>query len=140
MKDETLSIIRRAFVVWLVIALAESVHGTARILFLQPLIGDFPARQLAVFSGILIILAIAYLFSGWLRAKNDLQLFAVGLLWIVLTLTFEISLGRAMNLSWARIFSDYDIADGGLMPIGLAFMLLAPLIAAKLKARRQAAN
>ena len=132
---ENVSVFWRAVAVWLVIALAESIHGTTRVIFLQPLVGDFPARQLAVFSGILIILAIAYSFVRWLGAKSNFQLLFVGLLWILLTLAFEISLGRAMNLSWQRIFSDYDIANGGLMSIGILFMAFAPLIAAKLKRR-----
>jgi hypothetical protein len=38
-----------------------------------------------------------------------------------------------MNLSWQRILSDYDLANGGLMGFGLLFMLFAPLIAAKIR-------
>ena len=41
----------RAFLVWLLIIAIESVHGTLRVLFLQPLVGDFRARQIAVFTG-----------------------------------------------------------------------------------------
>jgi hypothetical protein len=133
MRDDFLPVIWRAFSVWLIIVLAESLHGTARVIFLQPVFGDFRARQIAVFSGILIILTIAYFFVGWMRAKNTRQLFFVGLLWVVLTLAFEISLGRLLNLSWTRILSDYDILNGGLMPLGLLFMIFAPLSAAKLR-------
>jgi hypothetical protein len=38
-----------------------------------------------------------------------------------------------MHLSWDRIFSDYRIADGGLMPIGLLVLALAPLLAEKIR-------
>ena len=38
----------RAFAVWLLIVVAESVHGTLRQLVLAPLIGDLPARQWGV--------------------------------------------------------------------------------------------
>ena len=123
----------RGFVVWIFIICAEFLHGTARIIFLQPLVGDFRTRQIAVFTGILLILAISYLFGGWLRAANNLQLFLIGLMWLALTALFEISLGRALNLSWERIFSDYDILNGGLMSFGLLFLMLSPLIAARLK-------
>jgi hypothetical protein len=58
---------------------------------------------------------------------------AVGAIWVVLTVLFEITLGRLMNLSWQRILSDYDLANGGLMGFGLLFMLFAPLIAAKIR-------
>lgn len=132
-KQNRIAIIGRAFTVWLVIVLAESLHGTARVILLQPVSGDFRARQFAVFSGSLIILAISYFFVRWIRAADSFQRLAVGLLWSVLTIIFEISLGRLMNFSWERIFSDYDLTNGGLMGIGLLFMFFAPLIAAKLK-------
>jgi hypothetical protein len=135
MKNEFFSVIRRAFLVWLVIVFAESLHGTIRVIFLQPILGDFAARQVAVFSGTLIILTIACFFVRWIRAKNNSQLFLVGLMWVLLTVGFEISLGRAMNFSWERIFSDYDVANGGLMGFGLLFMIFAPLIAEKLRNR-----
>jgi hypothetical protein len=133
MKDNFLSTAWRGFVVWIFIICAEFLHGTARVIFLEPYVGGFRARQIAVLTGILLILAISCLFVGWLRAVNNSQLLFVGLIWLVLTVIFEISLGRALNLSWERIFSDYDILNGGLMPFGLLFLSLAPLIAAKLK-------
>ena len=50
-----------------------------------------------------------------------------------MTVGFEIVLGRfALNLSWERIASDYNMAAGGLMPLGLLVMLAAPLMFAKL--------
>lgn len=50
------------------------------------------------------------------------------------TLVFEIALGRlVLNYSWERMVLDYEIAQGGLMLIGLAVLLFAPLIAATLR-------
>lgn len=129
----TTSVLTRGFIVWLFIIAAEFVHGTARILLLQPLTGDLRARQIAVFTGILIILTITYLFIGWIRAASRTQLLAIGVMWLVLTVAFEISLGRLLNLSWERIFSDYDLANGGLMSFGLLLLTLAPLITASVK-------
>ncbi len=134
MKTQNLPVILRGFAVWLIIIFAESLHGTARAILLEPLVGDFRARQIAVFTGALIILTISFLFVRWLRAINSRQLLAVGFLWLVLTVAFEILLGRfVMRLSWERIFSDYDISSGGLMPFGLLFLIFAPFIAAQLK-------
>jgi hypothetical protein len=56
--------------------------------------------------------------------------------WVVLTVGFEITLGRALGYSWERIASDYNITEGGLLPLGLVIMTLAPLIAARLRDRR----
>lgn len=124
----------RAFAVWLVIVAVESAHGTLRKLFLAPSVGDFRARQIAVFTGSLLILGVACLFAGRIRAGTTGRLLAVGLLWLFLTLLFEFGLGLfVLNYSWERVASDYDLSRGGLMPFGLALLALAPLIAARLR-------
>ena len=122
----------RAFTVWLVIIVAESVHGTLRQIFLAPLVGDFPARRIAFFTGMVLIFFIALCFIRWIRAGNSKQLFAVGLLWMCLTALFEFGLGFfVLNYSRERMLEDYDVSRGGLMGFGLLFMLFAPWLAAK---------
>jgi hypothetical protein len=57
----------------------------------------------------------------------------VGIMWFLLTLTFEIVFGRlVMHASWQRLGSDYDLVHGGLLPLGLLLLAAAPLITAKL--------
>lgn len=126
----------RAFTVWLIIIFAESIHGTLRQIFLAPLVGDFPARRIAFFSGLVIISLITYFFIRWISASNVKSLFVVGLMWLILTKIFELSLGRfVMNFSWEKIFEDYDISRGGLMAFGLLYMLFIPYLATKLRTR-----
>lgn len=123
----------RAFAAWLVIAATESVHGTLRQLFLAPLIGDLPARQVSVFTGSGLIFVIALLLVRWIGATRPGPLLGVGLLWLVLTFLFEITLGRLLGMDWQRILADYDLCRGGLMPIGMVVLLLAPLAAARFR-------
>lgn len=124
----------RALAVWLVLMVAESVHGTLRMLLLAPFVGDFKARQISVFTGSLLILAVTYLFVRWIRAETTARLLVVGLVWLALTVLFEVVLGRfVMGYSWDRLASDYDLARGGLMPFGLVMLTLSPLVAAKLR-------
>ncbi|HPA74024.1 MAG TPA: hypothetical protein PKY31_17265 [Spirochaetota bacterium] len=126
--------IARALAVWLVIIAAETVHGFARGLFLAPLLGDFRARQVAVFTGMILIFCVSLAFARWLRAGGTARLLAVGILWVCLTVAFEVLVGRfAAGLDWGRIASDYDIARGGLLPVGLAFMAVSPWLAARIR-------
>lgn len=121
----------RAFVVWLTVMTAEVVHGVLRTLFLVPLVGDFRARQLGVLTGSVLILAIAFLCAGWIRARPGERL-AVGAIWVCLTLAFEVVLGRLLlGYPWERLWSDYDVLRGGLMPFGLLVMGLAPAVAGR---------
>lgn len=123
----------RAFAVWLVIIFAESVHGIFRQLFLAPVVGDFQARRIGVFVGMILIFVFAFLFVRWIAARTTKSLFAVGLLWMILTAAFEIALGRFLGFSPERIFEDYDISHAGLIAFGLVFMTFAPWLVAKLK-------
>ena len=59
----------RALTVWLLLITAELVHGIVRALVLAPVVGDFRARQLGVFTGSLLILLITALTIRWIRAR-----------------------------------------------------------------------
>lgn len=124
----------KAMLIWLMFIVAESLNGTIRELWLVPVLGDVRAHQVAFITGSILILTIATLFIRWLGASRMSQLFMVGFLWLVLTVTFEIVLGRfILGYSWERIVADYNLFQGGLMLIGLILLLLAPLIAARLR-------
>ena len=115
--------------------LAETVHGIARTLLLEPLVGDLRARQIAVFTGSLIIIAIAVITIRWIGERQPARLLTIGALWVGLTVAFEMGLGRfVFGYPWARLASDYDLTAGGLLPLGLLVMALAPWIAARLRA------
>lgn len=130
----------RAMAVWLLIMLTETLHGTARIFLLVPILGDFRARQITVFTGALLIFTVASLLIKWIKPLNTVQCYIIGLLWVSCTVAFEISLGvLAFNMSWQRIAEDYNLLQGGLMPLGLLLMFLTPLAAAKARSVFQTA-
>jgi len=114
--------------------LAETLHGIARNLWLVPIVGDFRARQICVFSGATILFAITWWRMDWLRLKTKSAQLQVGGFWVVCTLAFELLLGRYVaGLSWQKATADLRIWEGGLLPIGLFFLLLSPLLASRLK-------
>jgi hypothetical protein len=121
--------------VWLLIILVETVHGILRTLFVAPVVGDFRARQIAVFTGSVLILAVAWLTRRWIGASTHRDQLMVGLAWAGGTVLFEIGLGRLLGLSWGRILEDYNLARGGLMSLGLVILTLAPMITATMDAR-----
>jgi hypothetical protein len=120
----------RTVAVWLLMMLIESVHGVLRAMLLVPRVGDLPARQIGVFTGSLLILAVTYVSLGWLRLDWPRLRFVAGVVWVVLTLAFEVVLGRfVLDYPWSRLAADYNLARGGLMGLGLLVMLFAPSIA-----------
>ena len=123
----------RALLVWLAIIAAETVHGILRQLLLVPLVGDVAARQIGVPVGCLIILAITCACIRWLGSRTISEHLQVGVVWVVLTVVFELGLGLALGYSRERILSDYNIFQGGYMGLGLLFMLCAPALAFRLR-------
>ena len=121
----------RALMVWVLIVIAESIHGILRQLLLVPVTGDLSARQIGVLTGSAIIFAIAWACICWINARSFTEQLSVGLLWVVLIVIFEFSLGAALGYSWERMLSDYNLAEGGFMGPGLLFMLFAPALAAR---------
>jgi hypothetical protein len=127
-------LILRGVGVWLVIMAVEVVHGIVRTLLLAPVVGDFRARQIAVFTGSALILAVAALCIRWMKPVRLGDALAIGAVWLVLTLAFEVAFGRlVVQATWSRIGSDYDLARGGLLPIGLLIETFAPAIAARFR-------
>jgi hypothetical protein len=113
--------VQRALAVWLVLISVEFIHGTLRTIFLAPLVGDFHARQISVFTGSALIVLVAYLFVPWIQAETSRSLFLVGFLWLTLTVLFELGVGHfVFGRSWEILGSDFDVLHGGLLPFGLS--------------------
>ena len=123
----------RAVLVWMLMMLAETGHGVIRELFIAPVIGGLRARQIGVLVGCVIIFVIAWLTARWMGASTLRQQIRVGASWVILTVGFEVALGRALGTSWTHILADYNPARGGFMLLGLAFLFLAPWITRKLR-------
>ena len=123
----------RATLVWMLIILAETFNGAVREVFIAPVLGDLRARQLGIPIACVLIFLITWTTLRWLGATTRRAQIGVGLWWAAMTLCFELALGRVLGLSWSRILADYDPTRGGFMVLGLAFMVFAPLLAAKLR-------
>jgi hypothetical protein len=125
-------ILVRAIAVWLLLIVAEILHGIVRGLVLVPRVGEFRSSQIGVFTGSIIILVLTWLFIRWIGAFRPAQLVAVGVLWLCLTLAFEFLFGHfVVGASWERLAADYNLLEGGVLPIGMAVLTLAPLIAGR---------
>lgn len=123
----------RALAAWMLIVVAETIHGIIRQLFIAPVLGDLPSRQLGVLTGSIIIFAITWLGIRWIGACTLKEQLATGFVWVILIAAFEFTLGTALGLSRERMLSDYDLSNGGFMGAGLLFLLLAPALAAKMR-------
>lgn len=120
----------KALVIFALIALVETVHGSLRVRYLNRPLGDHRARQVGVFTGSALILAIAWLTAPWLAAPSATAAWGVGGLWLGLMLAFEVWVGRRLfHASWARVFAEFDLRRGGLLGFGMLVLAAAPWLA-----------
>ena len=63
----------RASLTWMLIILAETLHGMVREIFIAPMLGDLRARQLGVFVGCVLIFVIAWLTARWIGAPRPVR-------------------------------------------------------------------
>jgi uncharacterized membrane protein (DUF485 family) len=123
---------RRAFLwrglaVWLLFMGVETVLGTLRTLYVEPVLGPLRARQTAFPLGLAVIALVVYLTIRWISPRDTKQALALGLVWAGLTFAFELAIGVfAMGLPVAAALADYDPRRGGLMALGLLALVLMP--------------
>lgn len=122
----------RPVLVWLVFILAESVLGALRRGLASPEL-ELAARQVGVGLGSLLAFALAWASVRWMGVRRLRQALAVGLAWTALTVAFEIGLGRLLGAPWSALARDYDLSRGGLMPLGLLALTVAPGLALALR-------
>lgn len=127
----SLTLAMRALALLALIIVAEIANGTVRALVIAPLVGDFTARQIGTVSGCVLIGLIAWFGSPWLNAVSRRAQWAVGMLWLTLMMGFEVAFGRwVAGASWQQLAADYNLAQGGLLGLGMLWSLCAPRLAA----------
>lgn len=134
-----LNALTRAVLVWLLFMAAESLQGAARRLLLSPAL-EQALRQISVLVGVFVIAAITWALLPWMRIRTTGQALATGAMWALLTLAFEFGLGGIMGRNWSQMLVDYDLNQGGLMPIGLLAMALVPWAVWRLQSRTRRAS
>jgi hypothetical protein len=126
--------VAKAAIVCVVIALVETLHGILRVRFLNSRLGDHRARQISVFTGSAMILLIGWFTIPWIGPSSLWESLAVGALWLILMLTFDLGLGRLyFGFSWRRLAMDFDVRQGGFLGFGMTVLFLTPLIIATIR-------
>ena len=123
----------RGIVVFVLIMVVETVHGILRGLFLVPRVGEVMAGRIGWPIGVVIVFGVALLTIRWTGLSKRRALLGLGLIWMVLTLCFEVAIGYARGLSNEAILAEINPFSGGLMIYSLAVMLFAPLAAARIR-------
>jgi hypothetical protein len=126
-EGPTVSLTARAIVTWFILFAVMFTNGAARVLVLQPRLGEERARQLASLMGVALVLVVSWLFVKATPQATLGQLVWIGVGWLAGTLGFEFVFGHFVSgLSWTALLADYNILSGRLWSFVVLSVFLGP--------------
>lgn len=123
----------RGVLVLLLIMGLETAHGIVRGLVLEPRVGERLSSLIGWPVATLLVIVMSTMLIGWTGVSGNGALLRLGALWLVLTLVFEVAVGMLRGLDGHQMWAEINPFSGGLMIYSLIVMLLAPLVAARLR-------
>ncbi len=83
-----------------------------------------------------LVLLVSWLTIDWMGPTDYGDAWAIGLLWVGLTLSFEFLAGHYLfKKSWAELLTDYDLTRGRIWVVVLVVALFAPLWSMRLRTK-----
>lgn len=133
--NRSTSMLLRAILIWLGILILASVNGAMRDLLVAPRVGDLMARAVSTVILCVLIGLVTWWSIDWIRPLNSRAALEIGIVWLVLTLTFEFGFGHFVSRKpWAELLADYDVQRGRIWVLVLVATLFAPLWAGWVRA------
>lgn len=129
----TALLLAKAVAVWCVILVLAFANAALREYLLIPRFGN--VRSLTA-SGVILsilVLLVAYVSLPWLGAVRTRDLLAIGLGWFVLTLVFDLLLGKIQGERLSQQLDGYLFKRGNLWLVVLLMTASAPYLAARLR-------
>jgi hypothetical protein len=119
--------IGRTLVVWLAMLATASLNGFVRDTWLTPGLGELGGRALSTVTLSLLVVLLSWLTVRWIGPRTGHDAWAIGGVWLVLTLAFEFLAGHYLfQAPWTRLLEDYNLARGRVWPLVLLTIVLAP--------------
>ncbi|MCL6098637.1 MAG: hypothetical protein M1391_08690 [Bacteroidetes bacterium] len=122
------------FLLWFPMVIIAVINGTIRVAFLKDYLGELPAHQVSVFTGLILFGIYIMIVTRIWQIKSGAQALLIGFMWLCLTVAFEFVGGHYLfGNSWEKLFHDYNITQGRLWILILVWVTFAPYLFYKWK-------
>ncbi|HQL01270.1 MAG TPA: hypothetical protein PK090_10895 [Smithellaceae bacterium] len=112
---------------WFPMVLIAVANGSLRQFGYAPYLSELAAHQISCFTAVIFFAAYTWLLSRRWPLPGAAQAFAVGGIWLLLTVAFEFLFGLYVaGHSLERLLADYNILAGRLWVFVLAAVALLP--------------
>jgi hypothetical protein len=120
-----------AVIIWSGILVLAIANGALRVDVLIPRFGEELGHVLSTIGLCVIILIVAWGAIAWIGPLTRGDSLRVGLLWLTMTLAFELLGGRYLfGTPWPQLLADYNVMAGRIWILVLLATLAAPALAA----------
>ena len=123
--------IARGFLIWCLLLALAVINGGIREFWLIPRAGASVGHAISTVALCVLILLLGLATIRWIRPVTAREAWAIGSLWLGLTMSFEFLAGHYLfGNSWSRLLEDYDILRGRIWVLVLVTTAVAPRVAA----------
>lgn len=117
---------------WVAIAICAVLNGILREAILIPHLGEHWARPLSAAILLVVVYLLAWALLRWRGPMPLGTAWTIGSIWLVLTVAFEIVLGRLQGLTGREILATYNPFAPTLWDVVLLGTLIAPPVMSRL--------
>lgn len=123
-------------IAWLVMLLVAVTNGAVRDFTYGQQMGEFTAHQLSTVSGVVLLGIVIRAFVRRYPPASGRAAIALGLFWMALTMAFEFLFFHYVGgRSWAELLANYNVFEGRVWVVVLAWVAIAPYLFFRLFAR-----
>lgn len=122
----------KAIVIWFLLMVLAIANGTVRVKVIIPYTGLTAGLAISTVMLCALILLATWLSIRWLGPNDAVQAWAIGLLWLAMTLGFEFGAGHFLfKKPWSELLVDYDITQGRIWVLVPIVTTMAPWLMSK---------
>lgn len=119
----------RAGAIWFGIMVMAILNGALRDVLLSPRLGDLLGRAISGLTLSAVIVLVTWMSLPWIRPASISDAWRIGLMWLAMTLTFELGAGHYLfRTSWVALLADYNLLAGRLWILVLITTMTAPAL------------
>lgn len=124
----------KAIILWFVLMLLAIANGTVRVKFIIPYTGLTAGLGISTLMLCALILSTTWLSIRWLGPSRATQAWAIGVLWLAMTLAFEFGAGHYFfKKPWSELLVDYDLSQGRIWLLVPIVTVAAPWLMARVR-------
>jgi len=129
-----MGIVLKYTVCWIGLVVIAIINGALREKAYRPFMSELTSHQLSTVIGLALFSVYIWILARIWRIESTGQAFAIGAIWLVLTIIFEFIFGHyVIGHSWNTLISDYNLLKGRLWVLVLTWTTIAPYTFYKLQ-------